>query len=49
MKRDAEALTAIVQAESSARVRMRHWVVAISGAVLGSIATFAALKALAAP
>ena len=49
MKRDAEALTAIVQAESSARVRMRHWVFAISGAVLGSIATFAALKGLAVP
>ena len=49
MKRDTEALTAIVQAESSARVRMRHWVFAISGAVLGSLATFAALKGLAVP
>ena len=47
MQEATARLSAIVQAESSNRIRMRHWVFAVAGAVLGAVLTFAALKVLA--
>lgn len=47
MQEATARLSAIVQAESSARVRTRHWMFAVAGAVLGAILTFAAFKLLA--
>ncbi len=47
MQESTARLSAIVQAESSARVRMRHWLFAATGGVLGAVLTFAALKVLA--
>ncbi len=47
MSEATDRLTAIVQAESSARVRIRHWLSVVAGAVLGAVLTFVALKMLA--
>ena len=47
MQEATARLSAIVQAESSNRIRMRHWAFAVAGAVLGAVLTFAALKVLA--
>lgn len=37
-------LSAIVEAESSTRVRIRHWMFAVLGAFLGGVLTYAALR-----
>ena len=47
MQEATARLSAIVQAESSARVRTRHWMFAVAGAVLGAVLTFVALQVLA--
>jgi pantothenate kinase len=48
LTKDVEQLTTIVQEESSARVRMRHWLFAVAGTALGAAVTFVALKLVAA-
>jgi hypothetical protein len=46
MQEATTRLSAIVQEESSTRVRMRHGVFAVAGAALGAILTYAALQVL---